>query len=181
MTTVYAAEPRENPIFGCFWFLAYISTVYTANWALTTFGFIDIGFGVIAPAGVLFAGVAFTFRDFTHESLGRFWCLVAIAAGCVLSYVLSDITRIAIASAVAFGLSELADLAIYEPLRKRNWLAAVAASNSVGLLIDSALFLWLAFGSLYAIEGQIIGKAYMTALAVAVLWAWKNSRSLVAQ
>ena len=152
------------------WFVCYIATVYGANWALKTYGFIDVGFGLTAPAGVLFAGLAFTFRDLTHEALGRWWCLGAIAIGSVLSYVLEDAGRIAIASCVAFGLSELADLLVYEPLRKKRWLTAVMASNAVGLVVDSALFLWIAFGSLAFIEGLILGKLYMTLLAIGVLW-----------
>ena len=35
----------------------------------------------------------------------------------------------------------------------RNWYAAVAASNAVGLVVDSALFLLIAFGSLQFIAG----------------------------
>lgn len=167
------------------WVICYIGTVYAANWALKTFGFIDIGFGLMAPAGVLFAGLAFTFRDLTHEAVGRWWCLAAIAIGSVLSYVLEDVGRIALASAIAFSLSELLDLAIYEPLRKRGWLRAVALSNIAGLLADSALFLWIAFGSLAFIEGLIVGKVYMTILAIVLLWAWRKrwarSPSLVAQ
>lgn len=158
--------------------LAYIATVYLANWALSTYGFIDIGFGLMAPAGVLFAGLAFTFRDLTHEALGRWWCIAAILVGSALSYVLEDVGRIALASAVAFTVSEFLDLAVYEPLRKRNWLGAVTASNTVGLLTDSALFLWIAFSSLHGLEGLIVGKLYMTALAVAVLWAWRRSRDV---
>jgi hypothetical protein len=57
------------------------------------------------------------------------------------------------------------------PLRRRGWLRAVAASNAAGLAVDSALFLWLAFGSLDFLAGQVLGKAWMTALAVALLWA----------
>jgi hypothetical protein len=155
-------------------FVAYIGTVYGANWALKEFGFIHIGFGLTAPAGVLFAGLAFTFRDLTHEALGRWWCIVAILVGAALSYVLADVGRIAVASAIAFSLSELADLVVYEPLRRRHWLGAVAISNFVGLIVDSALFLWLALGSLNFIEGQIVGKAYMTVLAIAALWAWRK-------
>ena len=30
-----------------------------------------MGFGLMAPAGVYFAGLAFTFRDLTQEKLGR--------------------------------------------------------------------------------------------------------------
>lgn len=156
------------------WFAAYIGTVYAANWALKTYGFIDVGFGLTAPAGVLFAGLAFTFRDLTHESLGRLFCIAAILLGSLFSYVLEDVGKIALASAVAFGLSELADLAVYEPLRRKRWLTAVFASNAVGLVLDSALFLWLAFGSLAFIEGLIVGKAYMTILAIAVLYVWRK-------
>jgi uncharacterized PurR-regulated membrane protein YhhQ (DUF165 family) len=39
--------------------------------------------------------------------------------------------QFAVASGIAFLVSELADLAVYTPLRQRNWLAAVALSNTV--------------------------------------------------
>jgi MYXO-CTERM domain-containing protein len=35
---------------------------------------------------------------------------------------------------------------------------------------DSIVFLTLAFGSLQYLPGQVVGKAWMTLLAVAVLW-----------
>lgn len=149
------------------WFLAYVATIFGANWALQTYGIVDVGFGLAAPAGVLFAGLAFTFRDLLHEARGRWWAVAAIGAGALLSFIVSP--AFATASAVAFGLSELADFLVYTPLRKRHWLGAVALSNTVGLVVDSALFLWLAFGSLAFIEGQIVAKLYMTVLAVLVL------------
>jgi uncharacterized PurR-regulated membrane protein YhhQ (DUF165 family) len=74
-----------------------------------------------------------------------------------------------LASTAAFLLAELADFAVYAPLRKRHLTAAVLASGAVGAVIDSAVFLWLAFGSLAFIEGQIIGKLWMSVAAVAVL------------
>jgi uncharacterized PurR-regulated membrane protein YhhQ (DUF165 family) len=80
---------------------------------------------------------------------------------------------------VAFLLSELADFAVYTPLRRRTWLGAVAASNTVGLVIDSALFLWLAFGSLEFLAGQVVGKAWMTALAVVLMALWRRRRAEV--
>lgn len=158
------------------WFIAYIATIFGANWALETYGFINVGFGLTAPVGVLFAGLAFTFRDLLHESKGRGWAVAAIAIGAGLAYFVSP--TFALASAVAFGASELADFAVYTPLRKRHWLGAVTLSNTVGLVVDSALFLWLAFGSLDYITGQIVGKAYMTALAVGVLWIVRNHLSV---
>jgi len=149
-------------------------TVIGANWALSTFGIIPIGFGIIAPAGVLFAGLAFTFRDLLHESGGRWWVFAAIAIGTTLSWFLEDAQQFAIASAIAFSASELLDFAIYSPLRQRGWVRAVALSNAGGFTLDSVLFLWLAFGSLAFMPGQLLGKAYMTIIAIALMWLWRR-------
>jgi hypothetical protein len=75
---------------------------------------------------------------------------------------------------VAFLFSELADFAVYQPLRERRWLLAVFASNAVGLGIDSILFPQIAFGSLHFIEGQIIEKLWTTVFAVVVLLALRR-------
>ena len=53
-----------------------------------------------------------------------------------------------LASGVAFLLSEFADLGVYTPLARRRLVLAVVASSVVGLVVDSIVFLWLAFGSL---------------------------------
>ena len=151
--------------------VAYIATIFAANWAITTFGLVPVGFGLLAPAGVYFAGLAFTFRDLTQDALGRRWTYAAIIIGAGLSGFLSG--PLALASGVAFLFSETADFLVYTPLHHRHWLAAVAASNTVGLVIDSALFLMLAFGSLDFLAGQIVGKLWVTAISVAILWGWR--------
>lgn len=154
--------------------LGYIATIFAANWAIATFGVVPVGFGLEAPAGVYFAGLAFTFRDLVHERFGRGWTLVAIIAGAALSVLVSP--QFALASGGAFLFSELADFAVYTPLRRRHWLGAVVASNAVGLVVDSALFLGLAFGSLAFLPGQVVGKAWMTLLAIVALWVWRRGR-----
>jgi uncharacterized PurR-regulated membrane protein YhhQ (DUF165 family) len=156
---------------GRWWLVAYIATIFGANWAITNFGLVPVGFGLMAPAGVYFAGLAFTFRDLTQDALGRHWTYAAILIGAALSGLLSG--QLAIASGVAFLVSETADLLVYTPLRERHWLGAVAASNLIGLCVDSALFLWLAFGSIAFLPGQVVGKIEMTVLAVIVLWGWR--------
>jgi uncharacterized PurR-regulated membrane protein YhhQ (DUF165 family) len=153
------------------WLAAYIATIFGANWAIETFGLVPVGFGLLAPAGVYFVGAAFTFRDLAHDSVGRAGIVVAILIGAGLSAIVSP--QFALASGVAFLVSELADFAVYTPLRKRGWLRAVALSNAVGLVLDSVLFLWLAFGSLDFLAGQVVGKTWMTLLAIAVLWTWR--------
>lgn len=157
--------------------LAYTATVPAANWAITTYGVVPVGFNMMAPAGVLFAGLAFTLRDLTQESLGRWWTLAAIGVGALLSLAVSA-PFVAVASATAFLVSELADYAVYTPLRERGWLRAVFASNCVGLVTDSALFLWLAFGDLTFLPGQVWAKLWMTLAAVAVLAVVRQQRSV---
>ena len=126
-----------------------------------------VGFGVSAPAGVYFAGLAFTLRDLIHRYGSRKLAIAAIVVGAGLSALVSP--ELALASGLAFFVSELFDLAVYDRLRRRGWTLAVVASNAIGLLADSALFLWLAFGSLAFFPGQVVGKAWMTALAVLVI------------
>lgn len=74
-----------------------------------------------------------------------------------------------LASVLALVMAELADLTVSAPLRaKRLWLA-VLLSGVVGAAVDSAVFLWVAFGSLDFIAGQIVGKLWMTLIAAVVL------------
>ena len=80
-----------------------------------------------------------------------------------------------IASAVAFLLSEFADLAVYTPLARRGLVLAVVTSGVAGLVVDSIVFLWLAFGSLDFLPGQIVGKAWMVLLSIPFV-AWLRRR-----
>jgi len=155
---------------------AFLLAIIGANWALEKWGVIDIGLGLTAPAGVFFAGLTFGLRDVIHEYGGVRVVVPAIVAGAGLSWLLSDavsipggVTSIAVASGAAFLLAELFDLGVYAPLRERNWPIAVAASNVVGSIADSVVFLWLAFGSLNYITGQIVGKAIMVAVALPIV------------
>src|ERR1044072_2877633 len=131
---------------GYVWLAVWLVCIVGANWAIATFGLVPVGFGLMAPAGVYFVGLAFTARDMVQEYLGRRWTFVAIIVGSALSYLVSP--QFAIASGITFLVSEGADMLVYTPLRWRSWLGAVVASNTVGLVVDSVLFLTLAFGSL---------------------------------
>lgn len=154
-------------------FAGYALTIIAANLAITYIGPVPVGFGLVAPAGVYFAGLAFSLRDALQEAAGRRATLAAILIGALLSALLSP--SLALASGAAFLLSELADLAVYTPLRRRSYPLAVLASNTVGDVVDSALFLWLAFGSLQFLAGQIVGKLWMTALTLALMALWRRA------
>ena len=65
---------------------AYVATIWLANWAVTHYGVVSVGFGLVAPAGVYFAGLALTVRDITQDTLGKLAVIAAILAGAILSY-----------------------------------------------------------------------------------------------
>ena len=149
--------------------LAYIGTVIAANWLIQHFGIIPVGFGLKAPAGVYLIGVALVLRDYVQWSLGKAWMLLALTIGGALSFLVAD-PHLAIASAAAFTFSELADFALFTwvaPL----WARAVALGGAIGAVIDSAIFLSIAFGSLAFMPGQLLGKAYGIGLAVVLIAA----------
>jgi queuosine precursor transporter len=121
--------------------------------------------GLQAPSGVLMIGIALVLRDLVQRRLGVAVAALAILAGAALSALLVP-PSLVIASAVAFLLSEFADLGVYTPLARRRLMLAVVASSFVGLVVDSIVFLGLAFGSLDFLGGQVVGKSWMVLLSI---------------
>jgi uncharacterized PurR-regulated membrane protein YhhQ (DUF165 family) len=160
--------------------IGYLLTIVAANAAVQRFGFVPVGFGLMAPAGVFAAGLSLSLRDGTQDRLGRRWCVAVIVAGAALSFLLGS-GRIAVASGVAFLLSELCDYAVYTPLRERGRKRAVFLSNVVGAAVDSALFLLIAFGSVQFFAGQMVGKVEATIAVVAVMAIVEAVRGVVSE
>lgn len=159
---------------------AFLGCILAANYVTTRYGMIPVGFGLVATAGTYFAGLTFILRDSLQDAAGKRWALATIAAGAALSFLVSD-PFIALASAVAFGLAELADLAVYTPLRKRGYIRAALASNIVGAFIDTVVFLTIAGFPLWAaMPGQMVGKLLVTVAAVAVVVIIRTCRRRVA-
>ena len=160
----------------------FAATIPSANWLIHNAGtvcipdgpcLIPVFPGLMAPSGVLMIGLALVLRDLVHERLGWRWALIAIVVGAALSGLVAS-PALVIASAVAFLLSEAADMGVYTPLRNRQLVAAVLASGIAGALVDSAVFLYLAFGSFDHLTGQVVGKVWMSALAVPVIWKMRK-------
>lgn len=156
--------------------LIYLATIPLANWMIQHVGTVEfpggphvipVGFGYSAPSGVLVIGVALVARDAVQRLAGRSAAVSAIMLGAALSYFVAP--NLALASAVAFGLGELADFAVYTPLSERHLPLAVLASGVVGAIVDSLIFLQIAFGSTMYWQGNTLGKIWMSALAFAML------------
>jgi uncharacterized PurR-regulated membrane protein YhhQ (DUF165 family) len=158
-------------------------TIPAANWLIGHAGtvcqpagpcLVPVAPGLMAPSGVIMAGAALVLRDLVQRRLGAAASSLAILVGAILSAALAP-PALVIASAAAFLLSEFADLAVYTPLVRRGLIVAVVASSVVGLVVDSVVFLWLAFGSLDFLLGQIVGKAWMVLLSIPFV-AWLRRR-----
>jgi uncharacterized PurR-regulated membrane protein YhhQ (DUF165 family) len=134
---------------------------------------IPVAPGIVAPSGVLMIGLALVLRDLVQRRLGKAWALAAVLAGVVISILVAP-PALVVASAAAFALSELADFAVYTPLQGRGLVMAVLASSLVGLTVDSLVFLWLAFGDLTFLAGQIIGKAWMSLASIPAIAYLRN-------
>lgn len=154
-------------------------SMLAANYVTTDYGFIPIGFGLSATAGTFFAGFALAARDAINDAWGRLAVVAVILIGTLVSFALSA-PEIAIASAAAFLVAESLDFAVYVPLRKRaklgdkKWALAVVASNIVGAITDTVVFLGVAFGPaaiLPALPGQFVGKSYATVAYLLIGWA----------
>jgi queuosine precursor transporter len=100
--------------------------------------------------------------------LGLWWSIAAILLGAILSAGFAP-PALVVASATAFLLSETADLLVFTPLQRRGLVRAAMASSGLGLVVDSVVFLSLAFGSLQFLPGQIVGKALMVLLTLPLL------------
>lgn len=155
---------------------AFVASIFAANWLTVRYGFIPVGFGYVATAGTYAAGLTLCLRDWTHERLGRGPTAALIVAGAGVTYFISP--AFALASGTAFLVSELADFAVYSPLRRRGLVKALLASNAVGMTVDTVLFLYLAFGWATvagAWQGQIIGKTWVTLAAAGAIVAYRQA------
>ncbi len=148
--------------------VAFLLCIPFANWLIGNVGtvcvpqgpcLVPVLPGLLAPSGVLAAGAALVLRDVVQRCLGAGWGLGAVIVGSALSAFLAPPALVA-ASALAFLLSEFADFAIYTPLQRRRLVLAVLLSSGAGLVIDSLVFLYFAFGSLDHLAGQVVGKAW---------------------
>lgn len=149
--------------------LLYLTAIVAANSTIAHFG----------PASAIlvaffFIGFDLLMRDHLHERwLDRglwFRMLALIAAGGALSYAMNaDAVSIAVASSAAFILAGIADAATYHALRRTPWMVRSNASNAPAAVVDSVVFVALAFGGFLwpIILGQILAK-----VAGGLLWSF---------
>ncbi len=155
----------------------FLACIPAANWMIGHVGtvcvpqgpcLVPVAPGLLAPSGVLAAGAALVLRDVVQRCLGLGWGFAAVLAGAALSAFVAP-PALVLASCAAFLLSETADLAVYTPLQRRGLVLAVVASSGLGLVVDSVVFLHLAFGSLDFLPGQVVGKVWAVLVSIPLI------------
>jgi len=174
-----AVNEMRRRIEGLIFLVLFCLTIPVANWLASNVGvfcvlngpcLIWVAPGLMTASGVLMVGIALVLRDLVQRRLGVGLAAGAVLAGATISAFLAP-PALVIASTIAFLVSEFADLAVYTSLARRRFVAAVLASGLVGLVVDSILFLWLAYGSLEFLAGQIVGKTLMLVVLMPfVMW-----------
>ena len=118
--------------------ILYVVLIVAVNWAFTVVHPVALPGGTMWPPVSLLVGFVFVVRDFAQREIGHF-VLLAMLAGAVLSYVMAD-PFVAIASAVAFAVSELVDWAVYS-FTGKTLSERILYSSALGTPVDSAIFL----------------------------------------
>lgn len=144
-------------------FVAFLTVIVAANALTAAFGLVE-WLGLTATGGTWVAGLTFVARDTLQDTGGRRWVSFAILAGASISAILSP--QLALASAAAFLLSELADFAVYTPLLNSGRTRAAIASNLVGSIVDTAVFLAIAGYPIAGAPTQVAIKFATTTIVV---------------
>jgi hypothetical protein len=170
--------------------------------------------GMSMDAGTLVYPLTFTLRDLVHKVAGKrgarvlilaagainllmaglFWLVSRFpydpAAGPQADWdaVLAPVWRIVLASIVAEIISELIDTEIYQlwvqrVTRRFQWMR-VLASNAVSLPLDSLIFVWIAFGGVYASAvvwsifwANVLLKGAVTLISLPAIYLVRGDRS----
>lgn len=183
MTDTHLAAPRSRtPITTATTLSAglFVAAAGASNWAIENIGqdngpsaprTLPIGWGLDAPSGVLLVGVMIVLRDGLHERIGLKGTLWVILLGSIVSALLAP-PAIAVASGVTLLAAETTDALVYQRLRRQGRTRAALGSNLVSSVIDSALFLTIAYGVEAANQGTwalTVGKFEAAILTMTVL------------
>ena len=149
--------------------ILYLLSILIGNILVIKLGLVDF-YWLQFPAGTIFVGLTFSFRDLAQRYWGDFkiWTFMLIAT--VITFVLNQ--DVALASVVSFGISEIIDWSIFTKFKNKTILWRIMISNLISTPIDSTLFIVLCFNAVIwsAIIGQAIVKYMSSLLVVPILY-----------
>jgi len=136
----------------------YIASIVLANLMTSKFGMVSVA-GLLVSAGTFAAGATLVLRDLVQRRSPRWAVPILILIAAVISAATSS-PALALASGLAFLVSEVADWGVFSRIQQRNLPLAILVSSAAAAPIDTVLFLHLAGFPLTieAILGQFIIK-----------------------
>lgn len=148
----------------------YLAGIVLANITVHILGIVTI-LGITFPAGAVFVGLTFSFRDMLQAKHGKWGCWKWMGVALLLTLAFNP--GLAVASGVAFIISEAIDWAIFT-FSNRPFNQRIILSNLFGTPVDSLVFVCLAFGWNWpAIWGQTLVKMVSSLF---VLWMKPKAR-----
>lgn len=146
----------------------YVGLVVVVNILFSVVPMIATSFGAVSPVALI-VGLVFVARDFAQRAAGHF-VIVAMAVATLISYMMAD-PFVAIASAVAFGTSEIFDWLAYT-ITKKPFHQRILLSSIISTPVDTAVFLWF-------INGMSLGTFLLMVasklIAAILIYAWYAS------
>ena len=152
--------------------IAYVAFIVLVNWGFSVVPLVDMWTGEKWPPMSIAVGLVFVLRDFAQREIGhKVWYAMGVAG--LLSYLMAD-PFVALASIIAFAISEAADWAIYT-FTKKPFAQRILLSSLVSTPLDSALFLGV-IGHLS--WSGVIAMTVSKMVAAVVVWRLVNARDL---
>lgn len=161
----------------CKWIFAfcYLGSILLGNFFVIYFGILEFNisqnghnlFTLVSPAGVIWVGLSFSFRDLSQRFWGKYKIWIWMLIATMITYMFNQ--NVAVASIVSFLASETIDWIIFTTL-KLPLKSRIIWSNLVAAPLDSFLFVYLAFGLNYdAIIGQAILKVLFSMVILPII------------
>jgi queuosine precursor transporter len=151
------------------WVASYIASILLVNWLFAPAQLVpgvtmwNTAFGDFFLANLL-VGAVFVLRDYAQRAIGH-WVLLATLLAGFATYAMVD-PAIAIASVIAFVVSEMADWAVYS-FTKRPLQSRILLSSLIAVPLDTVIFQHLAgYLTPAAFTTEVISKA----VGVAIVW-----------
>lgn len=120
--------------------ITYVLLIAGVNWAFDVIPLVELPGGDLWSPAALIVGFVFVVRDFAQRKVGHH-VLWAMLAGCAISWWMAS-PALAMASAFAFAIGEMADWALYT-FTNRPFSQRILVSSLLGAPLDSFVFLSL--------------------------------------
>lgn len=139
MSTYAAKEPFSSPTRAVIITLVYVLLIPLINWSFTWAPMVELpGLGWAFNPVTVVTGLVLVARDFAQREIGH-WVLMAMAVALGLTWATSG-GELALASGVAFAVSELVDWAVFT-FTKLKLSTRVLLSSALAAPVDTTVFL----------------------------------------